>query len=91
MKNNIINNFFRQGYSKINLFNQNELNKIKKTVSFKINFLIKSTGKKIDKNKLKVYHKFKHIDKIHPLAIKNSTRYIILDNKVTLLSGIFTI
>ena len=82
MKKNIINNFFEQGYCIINLFNVNQINKIKNNITSKINFLIKDVGIKINKNELKIYHKLRYIDKIHPVAIKNSTRFIILDNKL---------
>ena len=82
MKKNIINNFSKQGYCIITLFTTNDINKIKTNIIDKINFLIKNTGKKIKKNELKFYHRLKHLDKIHPLAIKSSTRYISLDSKI---------
>jgi len=82
MKKNIINNFFNQGYCIINLFNKSQVNKIKNDIVSKINFLIKDSGKKIKKHELQKYHKIKHIEKIHSLAIKNSSRYINLENKI---------
>ena len=82
MTKKIINNFSKQGYCIISLFNTSDISKIKNSITDKINFLIKNTGKKIKKDELKVYHKLKHLDEIHPLAIKNSTRYIVLDNKI---------
>ena len=82
MNKKIINTFSKQGYCIITLFNSNQIKKIKKSIIDKINILIKKTGRKVKNNDLKIYHKLKHLEKVHHLIIKNSKRYIFLDNKI---------
>ena len=82
MKTNYLKSFKLNGYQKINLFSQKDIEKIILQIFSKIKKISKNKDGLINAGQLKFYHQKVIEKKIHEKCVKNKTRYVIFNNQM---------